>query len=971
MFEWMKNFVLELFNRNETETIQLAAPVEQKQRQSSTSKITSIMEDLFGINPDIPFEMLDIIEKLIWTTPDLSQTVKRTMQLGNTGHTVSFEGLSDLQSKAANEELENFSTQIFQPGAGMDSLVNAMFIQLLTKGAISIEAVPSMMLDGIEKVVFVPVKSVRFKRKDGKLIPIQISSVGEIELNMNQYMYIPLLQKENNPYAIPPFIAAIESVMMQKDSISNIKSIINKFGLLGFIFAQKKVPTNDGKSHSEFQDYLAKELAKFAESFRQNFKSGAAVGYDDVDLKHYNISNDSRGASDLFQLIEQQVASGIDIDPALLGRTYSTTETYAGVVYAAFLSSLNNMRRLIKRSLEKVYFLHLVMKGYPVKKVRVTFNKDRQLKPLDEANAEKTKTETVILKLDAGLIDPDTAAKELGYEKATGTPRKSPQTPLSERGAYPLSEEDEKKKSFTLIGAIDQSGCECGSIHSLVKLGAITPDQAAIYQAIEDNFAKTFFASYEDRVKNLFASIDPKLSKEDFTKAILDGIEWELGEKFQSDYRASFAQALSDSWDAGQSIVGNGRDRSIPTAAINSEIQTFFATSMKIDIGNQFRYQVTPLDNGFETRRKQNEKLFTDAINQALETGNPSKALKELETAFFGELPDGRTAQGKEALAKIKELRDKMDYTFRGQLYRAQTFSQIQRMNAVGITTVEVVAILDQKTSEICRLMNGRKFSVETLMSFVTEFTSDDPTTPAFWQKYKNPPQEALRDWGKLNDKEVLSRIPNKLPPYHVRCRTTVVMANTIKEASTTQEAEKIAKDAGLAQTVNYQDVPVYVANEVNQTLFGLKEKLGITYNEIKSEDLGNSIMRSSDSYLKINNAFFSKPEMNSIENVNAFISKISNKIVDGKNYWNAETLKDLVNHEFGHRLTLKKYKELTNGRGQYDRDNIVSSEFNTSAYSDTNAKERLAEIFVLIQKGLITDRKFIDEFNKYSEVRF
>lgn len=779
MFESIKNFVLEFFKGNEKEEIQIkevvqfGAPVEQKQRQSSTSQITSIMEDLFGINPDIPFEMLDIIEKLIWTTPDLSQTVKRTMQLGNTGHTVFFEGLSDSQSKAANEELENFSTQIFQPGAGMDSLVNAMFIQLLTKGAISIEAVPNIMLDGIEKVVFVPVKSIRFKRKDGKLIPIQISSVGEIELNMNQYMYIPLLQKENNPYAIPPFIAAIESVMMQKDSISNIKSIINKFGLLGFIFAQKKVPTNDGKSHSEFQDYLAKELAKFAESFRQNFKSGAAVGYDDVELKHYNISNDSRGASDLFQLIEQQVASGIDIDPALLGRTYSTTETYAGVVYAAFLSSLNNMRRLIKRSLEKVYFLHLVMKGYPVKKVRVTFNKDRQLKPLDEANAEKTKTETVILKLDAGLIDPDTAAKELGYEKATGTPK--PKANGLQLTGFRLYEGSEKKFD-TLIGAIDQSGsCECGSIHSLVKLGAITPDQAAIYQAIEDNFAKTFFASYEDRVKNLFASIDPKLSKEDFTKAILDGIEWELGEKFQSDYRASFAQALSDSWDAGQSVKGITSD--IPKAAINSEIQNFFATSMKIDIGNQFRYQVTPLDNGFETRRKQNEKLFTDAINQALETGNPSQALKDLETAFFGELPDGRTAQGKEALARIKELRDKIDYTFRGQLYRAQSFSQIDRMHSVGILEIQIVAIIDQKTSAICRLMNGRKFSVATLRDFVTEFTSDDPTTPDFWKKYKTPPETALNEWSNLSDEDVLSRIPNKLYPYHVKCRTTGVIS--------------------------------------------------------------------------------------------------------------------------------------------------------------------------------------------------
>ncbi len=959
MFERVKNFVLDFFNRTETETIQLAAPVEQK--QSSTSQITSIMEDLFGINPDIPFEMLDIIEKLIWTTPDLSQTVKRTMQLGNTGHTVSFEGLSDSQSKSANEELENFSTQIFQPGAGMDSLVNAMFIQLLTKGAISIEAVPSMMLDGIEKVVFVPVKSVRFKRKDGKLIPIQMSSVGEIELNMNQYMYIPLLQKENNPYAIPPFIAAIESVMMQKDSISNIKSIINKFGLLGFIFAQKKVPTNDGKSHSEFQDYLAKELAKFADSFRQNFKSGAAVGYDDVDLKHYNISNDSRGASDLFQLIEQQVASGIDIDPALLGRTYSTTETYAGVVYAAFLSSLNNMRRLIKRSLEKIYFLHLVMKGYPVKKVRVTFNKDRQLKPLDEANAEKTKTETVILKLDAGLIDPDTAAKELGYEKATGTPKPKPQSTGFK--------EDEKKKSFTLTGAIDQSGCECGSIHSLVKLGAITPDQAAIYQAIEDNFAKTFFASYEDRVKNLFASIDPNLSKEDFTKAILDGIEWELGEKFQSDYRASFAQALSDSWDAGQTVKGITSD--IPKAAINSEIQNFFATSMKIDIGNQFRHQVTPLDNGFEGRRKQNEKLFTDAINQALETGNPSQALKELETAFFGKLPDGRTKEGKEALSKIKELRNKLDYTFRGQLYRAQTFSQIQRINAVGITTVEVVAVLDQKTSEICRLMNGRKFSVETLMNFVTEFTSDDPTTPAFWQKYKNPPQEALRDWSKLSDKEVLSRIPNKLPPYHVRCRTTVVMANTIKEASTTQEAEKIAKDAGLAQNVSYQDVPVYVANQVNQTLLDLKDKYKTNYEEITTKSIRERnietgkddlpIMRSNSARLTINSEFFKVLKTDSVERINSILGR------QNENGWmNARNLKELIIHEFGHKLTAKAIKA---AQAKLGKKNIIPDKFITSDYSVKTDGEKLAEIFVLLNQGKL-DNDFIEIFNQYSEVR-
>jgi len=68
----------------------------------------------------------------------------------------------------------------------------------------------------------------------------------------------------------------------------------------------------------------------------------------------------------------------------------------------------------------------LIYKGYPLKSLSIKFNSDKELNPEKAATADKTKIENVLLKLNAGIIDLDTAAKELGYAKATGLPAKKP-----------------------------------------------------------------------------------------------------------------------------------------------------------------------------------------------------------------------------------------------------------------------------------------------------------------------------------------------------------------------------------------------------------------------------------------------------------------------------------------------------------------------------------------------------------------
>jgi hypothetical protein len=378
-----------------------------------------------------PVEFLRHIEELVLTTPDLSQALKRSIQLGNTGHKIEVE-LSRGDSQAAIDELNELSETIYANGPGADGLVNAMWRQIMIKGALSVELVPDMDLTAIDKVVQIPVETVRFKIENGERHIVQNHMGEELMLNPAQYIYFPLFTDEKSPYGIPPFISALQSIDTQKASINGIGKIIKKLGLLGFIFAKIKIPFRGNESENEYHDKLKKRLTDFTKGLQGNVENGAMAGYDDTTLEHHSVTNDARGAIDLFREIETQVASGIDIDPALLGRTYSTTETYAGVVYNAFLAANKNVRRLIKRALEKTYKTHLILAGYPVKKVRVTFNPDPALNPKLEAEREGIEIDNVLKKYQAGFIDIDKAAQELGYEKATGKPITPQAASLSE-----------------------------------------------------------------------------------------------------------------------------------------------------------------------------------------------------------------------------------------------------------------------------------------------------------------------------------------------------------------------------------------------------------------------------------------------------------------------------------------------------------------------------------------------------------
>jgi hypothetical protein len=370
-------------------------------------------------------EVLQVLELLGMLNPDVSQALSIWVNLGNTGHEVAVEGRNP---EAVLDRLNFLAASCYQLGGGMDGLVNHFLRQIPLMGALSAEwVVADRIVEGLIDCAVVPVKQIRWRRVDGRWLPFQYTNRivsggnGYIQLNPITYSYMPLQTADGSPYAIPPFLAALKNLEVQLDATDNISSIIRKMGLLGFIDVAMEIPDQkSGESDEAYKIRLSKRLQDYAKAYKTNLSRGVSVHYKDQEIKH-NATNAgaAAGAKSVWEINEEQIFSALDIPPSMAGRSYSTTETYAEVDYERFCSKLINGRRMIKRFIEKGYTLDLLLRGIDAQVV-VTFNDNSAFKAKEKEEADGERIKNVLSKRDGGIIDDNEAARELGYEEATG-----------------------------------------------------------------------------------------------------------------------------------------------------------------------------------------------------------------------------------------------------------------------------------------------------------------------------------------------------------------------------------------------------------------------------------------------------------------------------------------------------------------------------------------------------------------------
>lgn len=765
------------------------------------NRVGKALSQFGGLQPEINFETLALLKCWMVYNPLMSQFVQNITNLGNTGHQVVIEAGNPTQAEAALKRINETAGRLWQHGAGVDGLINQYFTDIAWSGALSSEDQVNFAARRVEKVVMVPVEQIRFDWDGENYLPFQLpkhslalnrGTVGMIPLNSETYRYFALSTIGNSPYAKPPGTAAIEDLSgPYSDGKANLKAILKKYGLLGFAAMQVTPPT---KKPNELDDEYSKRaksyLGKMRDAVSGIWQQGLLLMFRDQKIDFHSITANANGVKDIFEMIEAQVFNGFGMQPSLFGRVHSTTETFADVVWSQLDAQVSNVRRLPKRRMERTYQLDLLLAGVPVNGISVRFNKTPSRNALKEAQAEEARVRIALDKAKAGIISPDQAAQEMGYDSAFDASVLSGQ-PAVAASLRALRASTEFAATFQFDRGVQRYRFQPPTIElSAASVGLakkkeqlteeeidqVLNDWIARYLLAVEPIAETALKVALQQIESWLASI--KLA--DFTSA----------EAFADEFFAQLQTVFSGEWETGKA------KREIKKAT--EQIYRYYRTKDDAvifggeDVGIRIKFGAP------DTRTlKFFESVDRWYFSKYLNNSEPSlkKFIAEEYVAKGGrrtfDMTSEQIADIRDALGeRLKNVNDiGVQRIVNGSVTRARNWAHIRRLNEGAVKLAKIIAVLDERTSEICKFLDGKFLRVGVANDAVDRLIELEPGEFAK-EMYESPIAKALATAnqnadevakvfdGLIDDNDVLDdslmAAGRGFPPYHLNCRTRV-----------------------------------------------------------------------------------------------------------------------------------------------------------------------------------------------------
>lgn len=414
-----------------TEASEVMLPVVGGRSSISEASTNGLLSTLGIIDPDIPLKYLEAMDYLAKWDGDFSYAVDNIVQLGNTDFSVTFDdGVSDTMSKDMHDELKRFFRGVYNGAEGVSALIGDLMAQMAISGALSSEIVPSDNLDGVSKVVLVHPKSIVFKydKEEDKYIPYQKLPNGVIgarvdglkELNTITYKYYALRRLNDKPYAIPPMLASLESIQVEKAMFDSIKTIVDKLGMMGFLQVLVNPPAREPKENVvAYQARCQKYIQSIVPELEKGLKKGYVAGFNGTHkFEMQNVSTNVNGTDAIFTLNSKLKMSGLKQDPLMLGRNYSTTETIGRVILAKLTKQVNGYQKTVASFLTDVFTMHLMLRGFKFSFLEVEFEEPMVSDRLRDMQVRTAEINNYDMLYKQGVITQQQRANALGYEEA-------------------------------------------------------------------------------------------------------------------------------------------------------------------------------------------------------------------------------------------------------------------------------------------------------------------------------------------------------------------------------------------------------------------------------------------------------------------------------------------------------------------------------------------------------------------------
>lgn len=407
---------------------------------SAAGQIQRLFQSYAPLGMQLPWEMLDYVELLATYNPDYSQAVENITMIANSGHELMVDASSELQRKRIKALLESKAKNIQESHGGIDGIVDKLLRQGTTFGAMCGEWILNDDLTEVVDFVDLSPKRIRYfwSIEEGRYIPFQKVTGSQLEeakkrgqeirnscvrLNELTFHYYAFNAQPESPYGIPPFLAALANIAIQRDMVHNMGQIVKKIGLLGMVdLTIERLAPKPGETDEQYALRASEYLSAYVGVAEDMARDGGLVHFDDVSYQSQQIGGNAAGATNIHKANEELIFSGLKSMPSVQGRSYSTTETYAGVAYDIIIRNTFKYQRAVKRMIESGYWLMATLEGLQPDSITLQFHENRSLNRLQEAQAEKIEVANAYMKWLLGLIDQIGVAHELGYSE--------PKTPM-------------------------------------------------------------------------------------------------------------------------------------------------------------------------------------------------------------------------------------------------------------------------------------------------------------------------------------------------------------------------------------------------------------------------------------------------------------------------------------------------------------------------------------------------------------
>jgi SPP1 gp7 family putative phage head morphogenesis protein len=265
---------------------------------------------------------------------------------------------------------------------------------------------------------------------------------------------------------------------------------------------------------------------------------------------------------------------------------------------------------------------------------------------------------------------------------------------------------------------------------------------------------------YEDKLKELFQSIPGNIT-EDAKALIEDGILSALGPAFGNSrlVRNTMKRYIEKAYS-------EAKQEWVPAVPENKD-------SPLLSLSDRRAIDVLTRHNCFWLGEHYGEHIgpkISELTQRALDEGMGRKALaEELKRELGGVAP--------------KDYRY-WDVASSAALVRARSFGTISGMEEAGITEYEVLAMGDERMCPICGEMNGRVFSVSDTRGVINSALSlTDPKEFKAAMPWQSKPATGISNFKLCADGQ-------SLPPFHGRCRCTLIMTGKTSDTHSAKELE-------------------------------------------------------------------------------------------------------------------------------------------------------------------------------------